>query len=77
MDEILDHTVPETSQFLDGKARGKSLRQFLTKKRLVDNLLKHPDFRKHHADLFDELLTLRDLPEIYGGVGLRAPKRRR
>ncbi|MDF2559476.1 MAG: hypothetical protein K0R99_922 [Microbacterium sp.] len=77
MNEILDHRVPETSEYLGGKARGHSLRQFLSKERLVDNLLKDPNFRLHHPDLYDELLMLWNMDDLYDCVGLRAPKRRR
>lgn len=77
MREILDQTVPETSQYLDGKARGKSLRQFMTKKRLVENLLRDPRFKEHHRQLFDDLEMLWSLRGLYDGVGLRAPKGRR
>lgn len=77
MREILDQTVPETSEYLDGKARGKSLRQFMTKERLVKNLLKDPRFREHHKNLFDDLEMLWNLRGLYDGVGLRAPRGRR
>lgn len=77
MREILDQTVPETSEYLDGKARGKSLRQFMTKKRLVENLLRDPRFKEHHEQLFYDLELLWNMRQLYDGVGLRAPGRRR
>ncbi len=70
-------TASPWSEYLDGKARGRSLRQFMTKERLVKNLLKDPRFREHHKNLFDDLEMLWNLRRLYDGVGLRAPKRRR
>ncbi|KQT72002.1 hypothetical protein [Microbacterium sp. Leaf436] len=77
MREILDRTVPETSEYLDGKARGKSLRQFLSKKRLAKNLLRDPRFKEHHEQLFYDLEMLWNLRRLYEGAGLRAPRRGR
>lgn len=77
MKEILDQKIPETSRYAGGKLRGVSLRQICQKPRLVDRLIDSEAFRKHHKDLFEDLRFIRQVPALYGAMGLRSPLRGR
>lgn len=77
MKEILDQTIPESSEYASGSLRGVSVRTISKKGRLLERLLKDPAFKQHHRDIFYDLELLKSLPSLYGRAGLRAPKRRR
>lgn len=83
MDELLDQTIPETSQYLGGRLRGYSLRTLFRRERLIDNLLRDPRFKEQHATLWAAMSKLRDdrdqrdIASLYEGMGLRAPASKR
>lgn len=77
MKEILDQVVPEVSEYADGRVAGRTLREIVQDRELLESLLNDREFKRCHRELFYDLQFAHQCSSIYRGFGLRSPKWRR